>query len=86
MGSIIRWIGIGIGLLVLLLVAAVAIFAATFDPNDLKGRLTVAVADQTGRELDIEGDIKLSFFPYIGFTLGPTRLSDAEGFGDWFKK
>ncbi|MEO0424766.1 MAG: AsmA family protein [Pseudomonadota bacterium] len=82
MGSFIRWVAIAIGALVLLVVAAVGIFVATFDANDLKDQLVAATKEQTGRELTIEGDIKLSVFPYVGFSLGATRLADGEGWGD----
>lgn len=82
MGRFFRFAGIAVGVLVLVLVAAIGIFVATFDPNDLKGRIVEAVREQTGRELTIEGEIGLSIFPYVGFTLGPTRLGDASGFGD----
>ncbi|MEM9383889.1 MAG: AsmA family protein [Pseudomonadota bacterium] len=82
MGSLIRWVAIAIGVVVLLVVGAVGIFVATFDPNDLKEQLVAATKEQTGRELTIEGDIKLSVFPYVGFSLGATRLADGEGWGE----
>jgi AsmA protein len=82
MSSFLKFVGLAFVGLVLLIIAAAAIFVVSFDPNDLKGTLVEAVAEETGRTLDIEGDIELSVFPYIGFALGRTRLSDAPGFGD----
>ena len=43
--------------------------------------ITQAVKQQTGRDLDLRGDIKLSVFPWLGLELGDTRLSNAPGFG-----
>src|SRR4029077_756232 len=36
--------------------------------------------DQTGRELHLPGDIKLSVFPWIALELGPVSLSNPTGF------
>ncbi|HDP88622.1 MAG TPA: AsmA family protein [Thioalkalivibrio sp.] len=66
---------------VLVLAVAIGIFVATFDPNAYKEQITRGVHDATGRDLVIEGEIGLTFFP-LGFSLGETRLSNAEGFGE----
>src|SRR4029077_6169219 len=50
------------------------------NPNDFKGRIEKAVKDQTGRELHLPGDIKLSVFPWIALELGPVSLSNPTGF------
>jgi len=68
------------GLLALLVVAAV-VLAFTLDPNDYRDRIEAMVADRTGRELAIEGDIGLSYFPWLGAEVGRTRLGNAKGFG-----
>jgi len=73
-----------IALVVLVVLAAVlaAYLIATFDPNAYKDRISAAVKEQTGRDLVIEGEIGLTLFPRLGLSLGETRLSNAEGFGD----
>jgi len=40
------------------------------------------VKQQTGRDLVIEGDLELSFFPWFAVTVGKTTLGNAPGFGD----
>jgi AsmA protein len=40
------------------------------------------VKEQTGRTLQIEGELALSFFPWIGVEIGRTQLENAAGFGD----
>ena len=50
------------------------------DPNDYKDEIAATVEKQTGRTLSIEGDLALSVFPWLGLDIGPTQLSNAEGF------
>lgn len=73
---------IGLVLMVVLVFGAAAVFLATVDPNDYKGLIAEKVYEATGRTLTIDGDIKLSFFPWLGLELGETELSNAKGFGD----
>ena len=56
-----RWkmIAGGAALLVVLLVAVLYLFLATYDYNRLKPEIARAVKDATGRELTLGGDIKL---------------------------
>lgn len=70
-----------LGLVGLFIVAAVAI-ALLVDPNDYRDRIAEAVKEETGRELTIEGDLELSFFPWFAISIGRTTLGNAPGFGD----
>lgn len=71
--------------LMLLVVAAIAVFALTFDANRYKPEIMALVKEKTGRELNIDGDIKLSFYPNIALELGQVKLGNAQGFaGDVF--
>ncbi|MGB5260549.1 MAG: AsmA family protein, partial [Gammaproteobacteria bacterium] len=45
-----------------------------------KDEITAKVKEQTGRTLEIDGDIDLSVFPWLGADIGPTRLGNAAGF------
>jgi AsmA protein len=62
--------------IVALVVIAVVILIATFDPNKYKPELAAAVKDKTGRTLAIEGNIGLTIFPSIGVAVGKTSLSE----------
>ncbi|EIJ35512.1 AsmA family protein [Thiothrix nivea] len=66
--------------LVLLVVAAIAMFALTFDANRYKPELVTLVKEKTGRDLNIDGDIELSFYPNIALQLGQVKLGNAKGF------
>ncbi|MGE5639406.1 MAG: AsmA family protein [Clostridia bacterium] len=62
--------------LAVLAVGALAIFAATFDPNRYKGQIQSAVKEKTGRTLKLEGDLKVAFFPSLGADVGKASLSE----------
>ena len=64
----------------LVLVAALAVFLLTFDANRYKSDIVQLVKQQTGRNLDIAGDIGLSVYPDIALKLEQVRLGNAAGF------
>jgi AsmA protein len=68
----------GLIALVAFALIAVSIFV---NPNDYKGRIAREVKASTGRDLTLQGDIKLSVFPWIALQLGPASLGNPEGFG-----
>jgi len=61
--------------LVLLVVAAAAILALTFDPNQYKDEVEKLVKERTGRTLKFHGDVKLAFWPSLGVSVGKVTLS-----------
>src|SRR5882757_7132000 len=50
------------------------------NPNHYKTRIAAAVKEATGRDLVLQGDIKLSVFPWIALELGPASLGNPAGF------
>lgn len=68
---------LGAILLGLLVLIAVAGFALThlLDPNDYKDEIRSLVQDKTGYDLQIDGDIGWSLFPWLGLELNDTRLA-----------
>jgi len=66
--------------IILLLVVAILAVPVFVDPNQFKPEISAAVKDSTGRDLTIDGDIKLSLFPWLGITTGALTLSNAQGF------
>ena len=51
------------------------------NPNQFKPQIAAAVKEATGRDLQLQGDIKLSLLPWIALQLGPATLSSPPGFG-----
>ncbi len=80
--ALIRWLLIGIGVVLLLVVALVVGAMLLIDTRDIQNRIAAEVEEATGREMTFEGDLSLSFFPWLGFEQGAARLANAEGFED----
>lgn len=72
----------GTGLLVVLAIAAVVITLVYIDPNDYKGTITNKLKEETGRDIRIDGDINLSYYPWLGLDVEGITVSNAKGFGN----
>ncbi|MCP5417398.1 MAG: AsmA family protein [Chromatiaceae bacterium] len=80
MGKVIKVVGWGLGVLLLLVLAAAVILPQVVDPNDYKDEIIAKVKEQTGRDLIIDGRIALSVFPWLGVETGAITLGNAQGF------
>jgi AsmA protein len=78
----IKYLLLALGSLLLLFVIGLGIFIATFDANAYKQDLADLVRQKTGRGLEFEGDVGLTFYPALGMKLGALRFANAPGFGD----
>lgn len=65
--------------LVALLLVGVAAYLAFGDTAWLKAELAKAASEKWRRTLTIEGELKLSLWPDLGFRVGKARLSEAGG-------
>lgn len=72
-----RLIAILVGI-VLLLVAAVVAVPMLIPMETYKARIAGAVKEQTGRDLRMDGDIGLSFFPVIAVSVEDVGISNAS--------
>jgi len=77
--KVLGWLVVVVVLLAIGLVVALTIFV---DPNDFREEIAGAVKKQTGRDLNIEGDLKLTYYPWLGLSTGKVVLANREGFGD----
>ncbi|GEM_PF-3229997 len=68
--------------LLLVVVVAVAALVLVVDPNDYKDDIANVVEKQTGRQLQIEGDLAWQLWPPIGISIGKTQLSNHPDFGE----
>jgi AsmA protein len=78
---LVRYIALGIGGLIAVLVLALLAAWLLVDPNDYKERIAAAVKSSTGRELAMPGAIELSLFPWLALQIGPASLGNPAGFG-----
>ncbi|MCR4297671.1 MAG: AsmA family protein [Gallionella sp.] len=76
MNKILKYGLLGTSAVVGIVAAGVVYVAATFDPNDYKNRVIKAVKENKQRDLRLDGDITLSFFPNIGANVGKASLSE----------
>src|SRR5690606_16626279 len=70
---------IGIGALVVLVIAAALVGPSFYDWNSLKPQIAAQVRQATGRELAIDGDISLSILPAPTLSAEGVRFANAEG-------
>ena len=82
MGRMLKSIVFFIAAAVTLLVIAVITVMLLFDPNDYREDIELAVEKKTGRELVIEGELRLTVFPWLGIEIGKTQLGNGVGFAD----
>src|SRR6185437_1714502 len=73
-------IGISVGGLVVLIILLLLAAHWFVNPNAYKGRIEQAVRQSTGRELMLDGNIRLSLFPWIALQFGPASLGNPPGF------
>jgi len=82
MSKILKYTGILLGIIVLLVVLTM-IFLMTFvSPNRLKPVLIEQVSKYTGRQLVMDGDMSWTFFPYLGVKAGHSSLGSPAGFSE----
>ena len=74
--KLLKWLGIGIGAIVVLLAVGIGIVSATFDPNKYKDQITQYARGKQQRTLVIPGNLSLSFFPKVGVQVGELSLSE----------
>jgi AsmA protein len=78
--TILKGLGVIIAVAVALIIGVIIIVPLMIDPNDYRDQIELKVKEQTGRELNIEGDILLTWFPWLGFEMGGVELGNAAGF------
>ena len=76
-----KWVLLGLGALVALVVLGVLVVVWLVDPNSFKSQIEGAVRDRTGREFTLVGDIELGFFPWLSLKTGEGRFGSPAAFG-----
>lgn len=80
MGKAVKWGGIVIGGLIVLIILILLIAPMFIDVQKYKPRIEEEVAKATGRSFTIGGDLKLSLFPWAGIAFSDLHLGNPEGF------
>lgn len=71
-----------LGSLAALIVVALLLVLLFVDPNDYRDDIERLAERQLGRTLSLDGELKLSVFPWLALQSGPASLGDAPGFGE----
>ena len=71
-----------LAIIILVPLAIVAWLGLFFDANDYRDEISSGFKNSTGRDITIAGDLKTSFFPWIGIETGALEVANAPGFGD----
>lgn len=72
----------GLGGMVVLVALMLAAVLLLINPNDYKDRIEAGVQAATGRSLRLQGELKLSVFPWLALQVGEAQLGNPPGFGD----
>lgn len=72
----------GLTAVVLTAVIALSLFLLTFDANDNKDWIARKFQEQTGRTLSLDGNIDVTFYPWLGVTAERVAIGNATGFSD----
>jgi AsmA protein len=75
-------VGIVIGALLAVLVLGVVAILVLVDPNDYRDDIEALVKSETGRSLQIGGEIDLKLFPWLALGVHDVRLGNPPGYGN----
>ena len=73
---------LGVAALGLILIIALVVTLATLDPNEHKDWIEAKFKKETSRTLTLEGDLGVTFYPWLGVETNGITVSNAPGFGD----
>jgi AsmA protein len=74
-----KWTAIIGGGILLLLIATVFVMTSVIDPNRYRGRVEAIVADIAGQPFVIEGNLEITWFPWLGVRMGAAHFASREG-------
>ncbi|MEM1090424.1 MAG: AsmA family protein [Pseudomonadota bacterium] len=78
--KLIKWLFIGVGVLVVLVVAAGLILPMVIDPNDYRERIASEASKALDREVRLDGPLALSVFPWAAIELNEVSIANDTGF------
>ncbi len=80
MKKLIKWFFILGGVVVVVVVAAIILLPMFFDVQSYKPEIEKQVSEATGRPFNLDGDLNLSVFPWVGVSISDVTLGNPEGF------
>ncbi len=80
MKGFMKWVLMGGGVLLVLIVGAIVLIPRFVDVQQYKPMIEELVTEQTGRSFSMGDDIQLSVFPWVGVSLSDLRFGSPKGF------
>jgi len=80
--KVLKWLAVTFGVLVVVVGIGIVALVYLVDWNDFRDTIQNQVKNQTGRDLEIAGDLEPSVFPWAGISIEGIALANAEGFGE----
>ncbi len=80
MKSALKWSAIVAAALIVVVIGTLLIIPNFIDPNRYKPELEQYVLETTGRRLSVDGDVRLSLFPWAGVAFSDLRLGNPPSF------
>ncbi len=80
MKGFMKWVLMGGGLFLVLIVGAIVLIPRFVDVQQYKPMIEKLVTEQTGRSFSMGDDIELSVFPWVGVSLSDLHLGSPKGF------
>jgi len=74
-----KWTSIILGSVLLLLVITALVMTSLIDPNRYRGKVAAIVGDLAGRPLVIDGNLEITWFPWLGVRMGSAHLGNRPG-------
>jgi AsmA protein len=78
-----KWTAITLAGLLVLLAVAVFVITSIVDPNRYRGRVEAIVTDLAGRPLVIDGDLRITWYPWLGVRVGPAHFAGDPSIAQW---
>jgi AsmA protein len=80
MGKVLKWVGIVVGIVIVVIVVGLLVAPRFVDFNRYKPQIEQMVTESTGRAFSIGGNMDLTLFPWAGVSLSDLHLGNAKGF------
>ncbi|MBX9705437.1 MAG: AsmA family protein, partial [Gammaproteobacteria bacterium] len=81
MAKIIKYAGIVVGAIIILLIIAGILLTQLINPNEYKDKISQQVLQHTGHTLQINGNISWSFFPWLGLKVTNVAFGNLPAYG-----
>lgn len=82
MSKLIKWLLGSLVTLVVVVIALIIIVPMVVDPNDYREDISNLVKEKTGRELEFDGELSVSVFPWAGIVTNGVSLSQPSEIGN----